>query len=88
MIVQAGLKPHEWEVIASVHRTDVQEESKGFSRVITSEEQEANAHLIAAAPDLLEVMKRALKLSREHSDFKLYAMQPFWDAIAKAEGRT
>jgi len=50
--------------------------------------EEADARLAASAPDLLEVMKRALKLSREHSDFKLYAMQPFWDAIAKAEGRT
>lgn len=43
--------------------------------------------LIAAAPELLEVMKRALALSKEHADFKLYAMEPFEAAIAKAEGK-
>jgi hypothetical protein len=48
----------------------------------------ANARLIAAAPDLLEVMKLALRLSREHRDFCLWAMEPFEAAIAKAEGRT
>jgi hypothetical protein len=48
----------------------------------------ANAHLIAAAPEMLEVMERALKLSREHADFKLYAMEPFERAIAKAKGES
>lgn len=46
----------------------------------------ANARLIAAAPELLEVMKRAILLSKEHPDFKLWAMEPFLAAIAKAEG--
>jgi hypothetical protein len=44
---------------------------------------EANAHLIAAAPDLLEVAKRALNMSaRVHPDFYTQIRA----AIAKAEG--
>lgn len=36
--------------------------------------------------ELLEVMQRALKLSKEHPDFKLYAMEPFEQAIKRATG--
>lgn len=40
-----------------------------------------------AAEEMLGLMKRALKLSLEHADFKLWAMEPFVQAIAKAEGK-
>jgi hypothetical protein len=47
-IVQANLLPHQWRIIASVHSDDGREED-GIPRF----EMEANARLIAAAPDLL-----------------------------------
>ncbi len=50
--------------------------------------KEANARLIAAAPEMLAVMKLALQLSKDHPSFQLWGMQAFWDVIAKAEGRT
>ena len=52
----------------------------------TDEEEEANAHVIAAAPDLLEALKILAKLGESHGAEGVY-----WDkaraAIAKAEGR-
>lgn len=42
--------------------------------------------MIEAAPEMLEIMERALKLSKEHSDFCLYAMEPFEKIIKKARG--
>ena len=35
--------------------------------------------------ELLAVAKRAVRLSLDHSDFKLYAMEPMHQAIAAAE---
>lgn len=51
----------------------------------TDEEQEANAHLIAAAPDLLEALKGFMKAVEWESKIRVE-----WDrandAIAKAKG--
>lgn len=56
------------------------------------DEQDANAHLIAAAPDMLDALERAYqKLSFwmdddkwDHGDEK--ALELIWAAIAKAKG--
>jgi len=48
-------------------------------------EQEANAHLIAAAPELLEALVRVQNLSAEY-DFPLSLVIAMNTAIAKAEG--
>jgi len=37
---------------------------------------------IAKADALAEVAERAIKLSQEHDSFKLYAMEPMWQALA------
>ena len=37
---------------------------------------------IAKADALVEVAERAIKLSQEHDSFKLYAMEPMWQALA------
>jgi len=37
---------------------------------------------IARADALVEVAERAIKLSQEHDSFKLYAMEPMWQALA------
>ncbi len=51
-----------------------------------SPESEANARLIAAAPDLLEAAREAIE---DISDGDLYlASKRLYDAITKAEGRT
>jgi hypothetical protein len=41
--------------------------------------------LEAKLAELLAVAKRAVRLSLDHSDFKLYAMEPMHQAIAAAE---
>ena len=41
--------------------------------------------LEAKLAELLVVVKRAVRLSLDHSDFKLYAMEPLQRAIAAAE---
>jgi hypothetical protein len=50
-------------------------------------EQEANAHLIASAPDLLEACKMFLTLVTEQQLFSGAALVKAKDAIAKAEGK-
>ena len=50
-IVQDGLKPGEWTFLALVAKHDGDD-----GRRISSREQRANAHLIAAAPDLYEML--------------------------------
>ena len=70
-------------------RIDINAES-GFyiAEVIGSmTAQEANAHLIAAAPDLLEALETLVKQAEGHK-----AVGAYWDearaAIAKAKGET
>jgi len=43
-----------------------------------------NARLREALREAAEVSARAVRLSREHADFKLYAMEPMERAINKA----
>lgn len=40
--------------------------------------------LVEALGELTTAAERAVKLSKEHADFKLYAMEPMDQAIAKA----
>lgn len=50
------------------------------------EELQARAEAAEAKlAELVEVSKRAVRLSRDHPDFKLYAMEPMERAIANAE---
>jgi len=37
---------------------------------------------IAKADALVEVAERAIRLSQEYDSFKLYAMEPIWQALA------
>jgi hypothetical protein len=48
---------------------------------VPTDNAEADAHLIAAAPDLLEACKRALELKPQYAESFLRA------AIERAEGR-
>ncbi|NTG73256.1 hypothetical protein G6M02_07920 [Agrobacterium rhizogenes] len=82
-IVQAGLKTYEWEFIAMVCQSTAGDELMGRQRFISPKEQEANAHLIAAAPDMLAALKHVL----ESNDAKL-SHEMAVNAIAKAEGRS
>ena len=85
--------PGPWEVSNKVCRLGddrylvVNSSERWVSLLLEGPQSEDDARLIAAAPELLEVMKRALRLSKEHPDFCLWAMEPFAAAIAKAEGR-
>ncbi len=60
-IVQSGLEPHAWSCIASV-RDDASEDAfdRGASRPISTAERDANAKLIAAAPDLLDALNEVM----------------------------
>lgn len=59
-IVQQGLETYDWACIAMVTA-----DNDTAGRKITYTEQQANARLIAAAPDLLEAL--ALLLEREEA---------------------
>ena len=70
--------------------------SRGYSVVVSRaeedwdmavEEVQANAHLIAAAPELLDALETLL-LSTERDDmnFRVRAMEAAREAIAKAKG--
>ena len=59
-------------------------------RPAISAEDEANAHLIAAAPDLLVALKQCIPLIEAHANAALgegLTLQVARAAIAKAEGR-
>src|SRR5689334_16515126 len=59
MIVPAGVPTSHWVSIALIPRDD---EPDDFGPVIDATHQIANAHLIAAAPDLYEALERAIEL--------------------------
>lgn len=86
-IVQSGLETYEWACIASVHASDL-EDRKVEKNPITYRTQEANARLIAAAPEMLaalETLVAALPEDGEWAhflDIKAAAIA----ALAKAKG--
>jgi hypothetical protein len=49
---------------------------------IAADRIEALEARIARADALAEVAKRAVKLSQQYDSFKLYAMEPIWQALA------
>lgn len=90
-VVQAGLKTYEWEFIAMACQSTAGDERMGRQRFISPEEQEANARLIAAAPELLNALKEILEtdFSQESSwDYSEGIKDVARAAIAKAEGRS
>lgn len=62
--------------------------TKGSNFSMPEEEAQANAHLIAAAPELLEALKAVLDSLFESGRRDFEAEQRAEDAIAKAEGRS
>ena len=93
-IVEAGKEPHEWRCIAMVCRGDQE---------IAEAEQQANAHLIAAAADTAAECERLRTVNAELvavAKSALHALEcqfgvscarinfkSLYEAIAKAEGR-
>ena len=57
-----------------------------FTNELSESEQEANANLIAAAPDLLAALKSMMVTESELRDINCTVMQNAIAAIAKAEG--
>lgn len=79
----AGLGLHSWTIWAT-------SEGRYIGRIDDNDQGEANARLIAAAPDLLAACREALDLLEERSatdERAAYLAQHMADAIAKAEGR-
>lgn len=92
-IVQADLKTYEWEFIAMVHRSEAGEERVGRQRLISAKEQEANAHLIAAAPDMLTALKEIAAWAEQanpagYGGLRETLFRKVDAAISKAEGRS
>lgn len=84
-IVQSGLEPAQWSCIAMVTDDEDGEARDRGGRFIGRTEQQANARLIAAAPELLE----ALQLVGMSAGFQYMSMETrevISAAIAKAGG--
>lgn len=77
-IVEADKPTHEWKFIASVPTTP----EFDFPPAVAK----ANAHLIAAAPDLLAACRRLRSVINDH--VSLADVDALDAAIAKAEGRS
>lgn len=88
-IVQAGLEAFEWSCIAIVTRDD----DRSGKHFITKREQESNARLFAAAPDLLAALTVLADDISERFDMESASTNPGLKAavadaraaIAKAE---
>ena len=63
---------------------DVEQDPTGAWQAIQKQADRIE-ELEAKLAELLVVVKRAVRLSLDHSDFKLYAMEPLERAIAAAE---
>jgi hypothetical protein len=96
----AGHTPGPWLLVDSPHKreyshwiTAPQRQDLLIAAVLTGHvEQDANAKLIAAAPELLDALKDAVQTARNYyqlfHDETWQARLVKWDAaIAKAEGR-
>lgn len=78
--------PRPWINLGNRVDVDIADGLSGICEMsdwMSKEEMEANARLIASAPELLEAMKKAVKFIS--SGTKPYDL--LWDAINKAEGR-
>lgn len=76
-----GKRNRFWTSVQSVCRPEIGEASQ--------EECRANAHLIAAAPDLLEAAKKLIRAGEEgDADLAMEAHDDLRAAIAKAEGKS
>ena len=87
--------PGPWEangvlVVASNDSFRTLFECKPLTMTLSVEECEANAHLIAAAPELLEACKEALNYVQGHNNDEQYYTprieRKLEQAIAKAQG--
>jgi len=63
----------------------IDENGRTISTVTNWNEQEANANLIASAPEMLKALKDSLFVLREHR-IEESRQNELWDLIAKAEG--
>jgi len=87
--------PRPWEISYSTNFPDQQTiQAVGSDRILAvidrADEQDiANAHLIAAAPDLLEALEAARKWMDDRRELAEYVPEIAMalDALAKAEGR-
>lgn len=99
-IVQSGLEPYQWSCIAMVCDDEDGTARDEGGRFIGRTEQEANAHLIAAAPELLDGCNALLGLIQlvcDRDDMPAairealttsHRVEEANGAIAKAEGRS
>lgn len=77
-----GPEAYDWRFVAHVH-TDLEKGPK--VRPIGKTQMEANAHLIAAAPDMLAALKGAEEWLKGFASAEPY-LGVIQEAIAKAEG--
>lgn len=74
-----GVDP-EWAIVTNAHGLIV-------ANVNADSRQEANARLIAAAPELLEALRGVVAMQYSKPSFLAASMEQARAAIAKAEGR-
>lgn len=89
-IVQDGLPTYEWSCIATVHYDDAEARKDRRRRFISMAEQNANADLIAAAPDLYTILSELVEAldGRVHSTPLLSAIAKGRAALSRADGGT
>lgn len=85
--------PHDWQPDHILSRTNymlfcaaknILALRKDALTALDRAKREARVEVVAALQELTEVAERAIRLSQDHSDFHLYAMEPMWQAIAAA----
>ncbi|CAL8972722.1 hypothetical protein RHODGE_RHODGE_00986 [Rhodoplanes serenus] len=83
-IVEAGKEPHEWRCIAMVCRDDL-DDHDDLDLPIGAGEQQANARLIASAPDLLLIARMVVE-NYDNSDER-FIVRAARAAIDRVDGR-
>jgi hypothetical protein len=81
--VTSGPWAHKWVDTGFAQRWDV---ASGTIAVASCGQNEANARLIAAAPELLEVLKQFIE-THQHTSFGTDVFHAAKAAIAKADGK-